>query len=54
MNWQQFNCTLGFLGHVITTGSLIAAALAGGATLVIAGISYTRGGLSMGMRIGGS
>lgn len=52
MNWQQFNCILGFLGHIITTGSLIAAAFTGGATLVIAGISYTLSGLSLALGCG--
>ncbi|MDP9936683.1 hypothetical protein ACIPY1_14410 [Paenarthrobacter nicotinovorans] len=41
MNWQQLSCLAGFLSHVIATGSLIAAAFTGGATLVIGGIAYS-------------
>lgn len=47
MNWTQIGCLAGFLGPILSTGSLIAAAFTGGATLVIAGVGYSVSTLSM-------
>lgn len=46
MNWQQITCLAGFLSHIIATGTLIAAAFTGGATLVISGVAYSLSALT--------